>query len=181
MQKRARGTVPGMVKGREMLALFIDSFRSADNVDVMYASKHLYEIRFPGDNQLSKFLGQWDEIFSGMDSDDMLPDKSLRNLLWDKIKDSKVMALDLQVYDNMLDKDPDKSYDKLREIMTKWIRKSNETTNKKEREKAFDNNATPRSPLLYLGHLGYTSQTARFFLRTRPPGAIGQNHLPKQF
>ena len=55
------------------------------------------------------------------------------------------MALDLEVYDNMLDKDPDKTYDKLREIMTKWIRKANETTNKKEREKAFGNiiKATP--------------------------------------
>ena len=145
MQKRARGTTPGMVKGREMLALIVDSFRSADNVDVMYASKHLFDLRFPGDNQLSKFLGQWDEILSGMDTDDMLPDKALRNLLWDKIKDSKVMALDLQVYDNLLDKDPDKSYQKLREIIAKWIRKSNETTNKKEREKAFGNivKATP--------------------------------------
>ena len=76
----------------------------------------------------------------------MLPDKALRNLLWDKIKDSKVMALDLSVYDNMLDKDPDKTYQKLREIMAKWIRKSIETTNKKEREKAFGNlmKATPR-------------------------------------
>ena len=63
MQKTARGTTPGMVKGREMLALIIDSFRSANNVDVMYASKHLYELyRFPGDNQLSKFLGQWDDM-----------------------------------------------------------------------------------------------------------------------
>ena len=145
MQKRARGTTPGMVKGREMLALIVDSFRSADNVDVMYASKHLFDLRFPGDNQLSKFLGQWDEILSGMGTDDMLPDKALRNLLWDKIKDSKVMALDLQVYDNLLDKDPDKSYQKLREIIAKWIRKSIETTNKKEREKAFGNivKATP--------------------------------------
>ena len=130
-----------------MLALIIDSFRSADNVDVMYASKHLFDLRFPGDNQLSKFLGQWDEILSGMDTDDMLPDKALRNLLWDKVKDSKVMALDLQVYDNMLDKDTDKTYQKLREILAKWIRKSNETTNKKEREreKAFGNlvKATP--------------------------------------
>ena len=145
MQRRARGTTPGMVKGREMLALIVDSFRSADNVDVMYASKHLFDLKFPGDNQLSRFLGQWDEIISGMDADDMLPDKALRNLLWDKIKDSKVMALDLSVYDNMLDKDPDKTYQKLREIMTKWIRKSIETTNKKEREKAFGNivKATP--------------------------------------
>ena len=145
MQRRARGTTPGMVKGREMLALIVDSFRSADNVDVMYASKHLFDLKFPGDNQLSRFLGQWDEIISGTDADDMLPDKALRNLLWDKIKDSKVMALDLSVYDNMLDKDPDKTYQKLREIMTKWIRKSIETTNKKEREKAFGNivKATP--------------------------------------
>ena len=47
MQKRARGTVPGMVKGRDMLALIVDSFRSADKVDVVYASKRLFDLRFP--------------------------------------------------------------------------------------------------------------------------------------
>ena len=37
-------------------------------------------------------------------------------LVMGKIKDSKVMALDLQVYDNLLDKDPDRSYSKVQQI-----------------------------------------------------------------
>ena len=55
--KGCRGSTPAIMKGRQLLAMIIDSFRSASDIDSVFTIKHLYDLPFPGDNDLvTKYL-----------------------------------------------------------------------------------------------------------------------------
>lgn len=44
MAKGCRGSTPTIMKGRQLLAMIIDSFRSASNTDLVFTIKHLYDL-----------------------------------------------------------------------------------------------------------------------------------------
>ena len=52
MAKGCRGSTPTLLKGRQLLAMVIDSFRSASNTDLVFTIKHLYDLPYPGDNEI---------------------------------------------------------------------------------------------------------------------------------
>ncbi len=45
MAKGCRGDNPTILKGRQLLAMVVDSFRSASNTDLVFTIKHLYDLR----------------------------------------------------------------------------------------------------------------------------------------
>ena len=66
----ARKDPPEIIRGRQIVAMILDSFRSATHIDLAFTGKHLYELTYPGDNKLNLFKNQWIHILSAMREDD---------------------------------------------------------------------------------------------------------------
>jgi len=58
----ARRDPPQVVKGRQIVAMILESFRSSTHTDLMFTGKHLYELNYPGDSKLNLFRNQWIHI-----------------------------------------------------------------------------------------------------------------------
>ena len=83
---------------RQYLAKIVRFFRRTD--------KHIYKIRYPGGGKLQQLMSQWNEISSRMDVKTMLLDNALLELLHAKVRNPKLMELDLHVFDNLARNDP---------------------------------------------------------------------------
>ena len=56
------------------------------------------------------FIPTWDEVLAGMKLADIPNDVTLRDLLYRKMKNFNVISYDLQLYNNLNEGDPKKSY-----------------------------------------------------------------------
>ena len=69
------------VKGRQIVAMILESFRSSTHTDLMFTGKHLYELNDPRDSKLNLFRNQWIHILSAMREDDKPKELALRHIL----------------------------------------------------------------------------------------------------
>ena len=135
-----RGKSLEYVKGREILAMIIQSFKTTSHTEVMYNSQHLHEMSYPGDAKLSMFYHRWIEMLANMKPEDRPSETTLRDVLYRKLEhNSPLMKLDLFAWDNLLDDDPRKTRESLQAIMKRHIEKNLEKQLYKEREKAMHN------------------------------------------
>ncbi len=81
------------MKGRQILAIILESFRSSTQADLTFTGKHLYEMTYPGDSKLNLFRNQWIHILSAMREDDKPRDLALRDTLFDKTKGPNINAI----------------------------------------------------------------------------------------
>ena len=146
LERTRSGTSVELTKGREYLARIVAFFRGTNNTEVLYTAKNIFDLKYPGDSKLQPFMSQWNEILSHMDVSTTLPDNALLELLHDKVKRSKLMELDIHAFDNLARSDPARSYQALKDIINKHIRREREEANRREREKSLHvlaRNATP--------------------------------------
>ena len=135
-----RGKTLEYVKGREILAMIIQSFKTTSHTEVMYNSQHLHEMNYPGDAKLSMFYHRWIEMLANMKPEDRPSESTLRDVLYRKLEhNSPLMKLDLNNWDNLLDDDPGKTRESLQAIMKRHIDKNLEKQLYKAREKAMSN------------------------------------------
>ena len=135
-----RGKSLEYVKGREVLAMIIQSFKTTSHTEVMYNSQHLHEMSYPGDAKLSMFYHRWIEMLANMKPEDRPSETTLRDVLYRKLEhNSPLMKLDLHTWDNLLDDDPGKTRESLQAIMKRHIEKNLEKQLYNEREKAMHN------------------------------------------
>ena len=130
MAKGCRGGTPIILKGRQLLAMIVDSFRSASNTDLVFTIKHLYDLPYPGDNDIVVFKSQWNEVLECMRPADVPNDIALRDILYDKIKGSKLMAFDLHYYEGKEETHSEKTYKYLMDTISKHIRLRREEKNR---------------------------------------------------
>ena len=130
MAKGCRGGTPVILKGRQLLAMIVDSFRSASNTDLVFTIKHLYDLPYPGDNDIVVFKSQWNEVLECMRPADVPNDIALRDILYDKIKGSKLMAFDLHYYEGKEETHSEKTYKYLMDTISKHIRLRREEKNR---------------------------------------------------
>ena len=97
------------VLGREILAIILESFRTANHDQLMFTVSHIHELQYPGDQNLDKFWNMWTEILNNISEEDQQSDRTLRDCLWRKIKGSRLMQYDMQRYDAAREGDPDKT------------------------------------------------------------------------
>ena len=97
----ARSSPPKVMKGRQIVAMILESFRSSTQTDLMFTGKHLYEMAYPGDAKLNLFRNQWIHILSAMREDDKPRDLALRDTLFDKIKGSTSMQFEIRYYKSL--------------------------------------------------------------------------------
>ena len=84
-----------IVKGRELVALVMQSFRTSDRTDLVYHIEHLFNLDFPGDKNLVMFRNKWYDLLLKMRSEDRPSKLALRDILYRKIKGSKKMEFGL--------------------------------------------------------------------------------------
>jgi len=129
---------PEIIRGRQIVAMILNSFRSATHTDLAFTGKHLYELTYPGDNKLSLFKSQWIHILSAMRDGDKPRGLALRDILFDKIKGSTPMAFDIRYYKNKPEGHPEKTYEYLMEMMTRTIATEREEKNRLEKLKGVN-------------------------------------------
>ena len=115
-----------IVKGRELVALVMQSFRASDRTDLVYHIEHLFNLDFPGDKNLVVFRNKWYDLLLKMRSEDRPSTLALRDILYRKIKGSKKMEFGLNAYHRLPDKHPQKSYEFLLALIGHQIKSDRE-------------------------------------------------------
>ena len=129
---------PEIIRGRQIVAMILNSFRSATHTDLAFTGKHLYELTYPGDNKLSLFKSQWIHILSAMREDDKPRGLALRDILFDKIKGSTSMAFDIRYYKKNPEGHHEKTYEYLMEMINRTIATEREEKNRLEKLKGVN-------------------------------------------
>ena len=125
-----RGNQFTVIKGRQIIAMMLESFRTRDRIDVIYTIDHFTKIQYPGGNKLAVFKATWLEVIGRMRPEDVPSKNALRDLLYLKIKGSTVMKLELQLlYEIHAYDDAERSYEKLLQIMDRAIARQRESKN----------------------------------------------------
>ena len=137
MAKSCRGKTPSIMKGRQLLAMIVDSFRSASNTDLVYTIRHLYDLPYAGDAELVTFKAQWNEVLECMRPGDVPNDVALRDILYDKIRNSKLMMFDIHYFDSKQEPHPDKTYKYLMDTINKHIKIRREEKNRDARNQGL--------------------------------------------
>ena len=83
----------GLIKGRQILWMINEHFRTSSTTDSYYDVIDLAEMQYPGDAKMSTFLYLWDVCINSMEP--RLPDDQLMMILAKKIKNSQAMKEDL--------------------------------------------------------------------------------------
>ena len=115
-----------IVKGRELVALVMQSFRTSDRTDLVYHIEQLFNLDFPGDKNLVIFRNKWYDLLLKMRSEDRPSKLALRDILYRKIKGSKKMEFGLNAYHRLPDKHPQKTYEFLLALIDHQIKADRE-------------------------------------------------------
>ena len=90
------------LKGRVVLAIILNSFRTTSQVEVQCDVSHLNALQFNGDSHLHEFYNKWTEIYSMIRSEDLPSDKFIRDMLYNKLEDkSQSLAMDSRDFDRL--------------------------------------------------------------------------------
>ena len=128
-----------IVRGREILAIIMQSFRSSDRTDLVYHIDHLLQLEFPGGKNLTIFRNKWYDILANMRAEDIPSNLTLRDILYKKIKGSKKMEYLLMIFQQLPDSHPDKSYRNLVTMIDRQIRIDREEAMLENKEKTLKN------------------------------------------
>ena len=124
------------IKGRELFAMILISFKSPDHTEVLYNAHHLYMFNYYGDDQLEAFYNKWLDIVYNMKHDDRPSTNSLRDTLFRKIEHSKLMHFDISRYRTFDEGHPEKTYDFLTTMIKGYIARGKQERLLKDRERA---------------------------------------------
>ena len=136
MKNQIYGKSGDFIKGRELFAMILTSFKSPDHTDVLYNAHHLFVFTYYGDDQLEAFYNKWLDIVYNMKHDDRPSTNSLRHMLFWKIENSKLMHFDISRYRTFNEGHPEKTYEFLIEMIKGYIACGKKERLLKERERA---------------------------------------------
>eukprot|EP00439_Symbiodinium_sp_Y106_P083820 s148_g24.t1 len=119
-----------IIKGRQIVAMMYESFRTRDRLDMIVTLDYLIKLQYEGDNKLHQFKQTWLEILSHVRPEDVPSEKALRDCLYNKIKDSQAMKWELGLhYENLTYDHPNRSYSNLLNIIDRTIVRRREQSN----------------------------------------------------
>ncbi|CAL1154170.1 unnamed protein product [Cladocopium goreaui] len=136
MKNQLYGRSGDFIKGRELFAMILISFKSPDHTEVLYNAHHLYMFNYYGDDQLEAFYNKWLDIVYNMKHDDLPSNNSLRDTLFRKIEHSKLMAFDINRYKTFDEGHPEKTYAYLTGMIKGYIARGKQERLLKDRERA---------------------------------------------
>ena len=95
------------VRGRQILYLFDQYFKTNEEVGSLYSVEDLLKVNLLGD-ELSSFIHNWESVIAGMSH---IPDEvTLRDILLRQIRKSSRMKYDLEIYDRAKEGSKEHSY-----------------------------------------------------------------------
>ena len=133
----ARSSPPKVMKGRQIIAMILESFRSSTHTDLTFTGKHLHELTYPGDAKLNLFRNQWIHLLSAMREDDKPRDMALRDTLFDKIRGSTSMQFEIRYFRSIPEGHPEKTYEYLMNMMARTILTEREEKNRIDKAKGI--------------------------------------------
>ena len=136
MKNQMYGRSGDFIKGRELFAMVLISFKSPDHTEVLYNAHHLYMFNYYGDDQLEAFYNKWLDIIYNMKHDDLPSANSLRDTLFRKIEHSKLMSFDISRYVPYDEGHPEKTYEFLTGMIKGYIARGKQERLLKDRERA---------------------------------------------
>ena len=136
MKNQMYGKSGDFIKGRELFAMILISFKSPDHTEVLYNAHHLYVFNYYGDDQLEAFYNKWLDIVYNMKHDDRPSTNSLRDTLFRKIEHSKLMHFDISRYRTFDEGHPEKTYDFLITMIKGYIARGKQERLLRDRERA---------------------------------------------
>ena len=91
--------------------MMYESFRTHDRLDMVVTLDYMIKPQYPGDNNMHAFKSTWLEIIGRMRPQDVPSETALHDTLYDEIKDSPLLKMELLVHYDMLQHDyPEKTY-----------------------------------------------------------------------
>ena len=109
--KYVRDSNNKLIKGRQIIAMMYESFRTRDRLDMVVTLEYLIKLQYQGVQRMSVFKQTWLECIDRMRPEDVPSDNALRDTLHSKIKDSPALKMELLVHYDMLNyDDPKRSY-----------------------------------------------------------------------
>ena len=108
------------VRGRQVLYLFDQYFKTNEEVGSLYSVEDLLKVRLLNDD-LSTFINNWESVMSGLSH---APDETtLRDILLRELRQSKRLKYDLEIYDRAREGTEQHTYrflvDTLKELLTR--------------------------------------------------------------
>ena len=108
------------VRGRQVLYLFEQHFKTSEEVGSLYSVEELLKVNMVGDD-LTSFLHNWESVIAGMSH---VPEEMvLRDILLRQIRKSSRMKYDLEIYDRAKEGSPSHTYSfllqSIRDLLTR--------------------------------------------------------------
>ena len=108
-----------ILKGRQIAWMMMDFNKTNKNLTTVYSITDLYRIQWKGDNNISRFRFAWRNTVANLPY--KLDDLAMRDLLYNCMKQSKVLAPDLAHYDRQTEDHQDRSYQYLLDCIERYI------------------------------------------------------------
>jgi hypothetical protein len=126
-----------VVKGRQIYWMILNFYRTTDCMDLAFGVEHMSAMKWRGDSGANMYASKvlWDNITRQMV--DKLADRTLRELLLRKMKDSFVSKEDLGHYDRLPVESIDRNIDFLWRCINRAFLRKKEKPNAEAQEKAM--------------------------------------------
>ena len=124
--KETEATKSRAVRGRQVLYLFDQYFKTNEEVGSLYSVEDLLKVRLINDD-LSTFINNWESVMSGLSH---TPDETtLRDIFLRELRQSKRLKYDLEIYDRAREGTDQHTYkflvDSLKELLTRERKRKN--------------------------------------------------------
>ena len=124
--KETEATKSRAVRGRQVLYLFDQYFKTNEEVGSLYSVEDLLKVRLINDD-LSTFINNWESVMSGLSH---TPDETtLRDILFRRLRQPKRLKYDLEIYDRAREGTEQHTYrflvGSLKELLTRERKRKN--------------------------------------------------------
>ena len=125
-----------LIKGREIVGIKSQSFRSSDRSDMMFTIEHLIRLEYPGDKNMSVFRNKSYDILLNLRKEDTPREITLRDILYHKIRG---LEFGLSTYARLPDTHAEKTYRFLLGLTDRQLRTDREDYVYDMKEKSVKN------------------------------------------
>ena len=134
------------VRGRQVLYLFDQYFKTNEEVGALYSVEDLLKVRLLNDD-LSTFLGNWESVMSGLSH---TPDETtLRDIFLRELRQSKRLKYDLEIFDRAKEGTEQHTYlflkESIKALLTRERKRKNRDSVARSHGDKYGAPATPRS------------------------------------
>ena len=131
MEEASRGG-GNVLKGRQMVWMLLDLFKTIDNSELVYGFDHLARLKVVN-HDLHEFIIQWNHVVDNLGGGPLTA-TALRDVFYRKICEEEQMKYDMNLYERMREGDPSKTYKYLLYCVESVIKLQEQRKNVAEKE-----------------------------------------------